>query len=81
VAQILRSTATAPARDRRIFSLKSCFFAIKSPKRDTNFSFFSTRNQYFPHIPYVASKKEKITLEYFGENFDQYTCSKMNTFG
>jgi hypothetical protein len=21
------------------------------------FSFFSTRNQYFPHIPYVASKK------------------------
>jgi hypothetical protein len=20
------------------------------------FSFFSTRNQYFPHIPYVASK-------------------------
>jgi hypothetical protein len=20
-------------------------------------SFFSTRNQYFPHIPYVASKK------------------------
>jgi ADP-dependent phosphofructokinase/glucokinase len=24
-----------------------------------NFSFFSTRNQYFPHIPYVASKKKK----------------------
>jgi hypothetical protein len=22
-------------------------------------SFFSTRNQYFPHIPYVASKKSK----------------------
>jgi hypothetical protein len=21
------------------------------------FSFFSSRNQYFPHIPYVASKK------------------------
>jgi hypothetical protein len=21
-----------------------------------NFSFFSSRNQYFPHIPYVASK-------------------------
>jgi hypothetical protein len=24
------------------------------------FSFFSTRNQYFPHIPYVASKKHEI---------------------
>jgi hypothetical protein len=23
------------------------------------FSFFSTLNQYFPHIPYVASKKDK----------------------
>jgi hypothetical protein len=25
------------------------------------FSFFSTRNQYFPHIPYVASKKSKVS--------------------
>jgi hypothetical protein len=24
-----------------------------------NFSFFSSRNQYFPHIPYVASKNEE----------------------
>jgi hypothetical protein len=32
-------TATATARDRRIF-----------------FSFFPSLNQYFPHIPYVASK-------------------------
>jgi hypothetical protein len=23
-------------------------------------SFFSTRNQYFPHIPYVASKKTSL---------------------
>jgi hypothetical protein len=34
------------------------------------FSFFSSRNQYFPHIPYVASKKiniifKKTTLEDF----------------
>jgi hypothetical protein len=29
------------------------------------FSFFSSRNQYFPHIPYVASKKDfpKISKE------------------
>jgi hypothetical protein len=26
------------------------------------FSFFSTRNQYFPHIPYVASKKHIFWL-------------------
>jgi hypothetical protein len=25
------------------------------------FSFFSTRNQYLPHIPYVASKKREKT--------------------
>jgi hypothetical protein len=25
-------------------------------------SFFSSRNQYFPHIPYVASKKSKSTI-------------------
>jgi hypothetical protein len=25
-----------------------------------NFSFFSSRNQYFPHIPYVASKKQYL---------------------
>jgi hypothetical protein len=35
------------------------------------FSFFSTRNQYFPHIPYVASKnhllkKFKFELFLFG---------------
>jgi transposase len=26
-------------------------------------SFFSTRNQYFPHIPYVASKKTRKNQE------------------
>jgi hypothetical protein len=25
------------------------------------FSFFSSRNQYFPHIPYVASKSRIFT--------------------
>jgi hypothetical protein len=30
------------------------------------FSFFSSLNQYFPHIPYVASKKlEKVALNTF----------------
>jgi hypothetical protein len=27
---------------------------------EKKFSFFSTLNQYFPHIPYVASKKQKF---------------------
>jgi hypothetical protein len=26
-------------------------------------SFFSTRNQYFPHIPYVASKKYNFSIK------------------
>jgi hypothetical protein len=42
------------------FSLKSCFLAIKQSwnMKISNifFSFFPSRNQYFPHIPYVASK-------------------------
>jgi hypothetical protein len=41
-------------------SLKSCYLAIKSPKVKISrffFSFFPSLNQYFPHIPYVASKK------------------------
>jgi hypothetical protein len=29
---------------------------------DKKFSFFSSRNQYFPHIPYVASKKPPYFL-------------------
>jgi hypothetical protein len=60
VAQILRSTATALARDTRIFFAQIMFFSHKKSlngKISNNFfSFFSTRNQYFPHIPYVASK-------------------------
>jgi hypothetical protein len=32
------------------------------------FSFFLARNQYFPHIPYVASKKIKIFYN-FSRNF------------
>jgi hypothetical protein len=44
-----------------ILSLKSCFLVIKSPKTWKSaikkISFFSSLNQYFPHIPYVASKK------------------------
>jgi hypothetical protein len=41
------------------FSLKSCFLAIRTNVKISNkkFSFFSTRNQNFPHIPYVASEK------------------------
>jgi hypothetical protein len=46
--QILR---TATARDRRIFFYRS----------NKKFSFFSSRNQYFPHIPYVASKNWKTS--------------------
>jgi hypothetical protein len=42
-------------RDGRIFLLlKSCYLAIKISNQKN--SFFSSRNQYFPHIPYVASK-------------------------
>jgi hypothetical protein len=33
------------------------------------FSFFSTVNQYFPHIPYVASKKEPLPTQTGKEMF------------
>jgi hypothetical protein len=60
VAQILRSTATARGRWKKIYRSNHVFF-IKSPKTRKSaiifFSFFSTGNQYFPHIPSVASKK------------------------
>jgi hypothetical protein len=52
-------TTTAMASDRRIFlTLKSCYLFIspkklKSAKKN---SFFSTLNQYFPHIPYASKK-------------------------
>jgi hypothetical protein len=60
--QILRTaTATATARDRRKkFIAQIMFFSHKKSKNvkisNKKFSFFSSRNQYFPHIPYVASK-------------------------
>jgi hypothetical protein len=36
-----------------------------------NFSFFLSRNQYFPHIPYVASKKW-CTLAKINRNISMY---------
>jgi predicted ribosome-associated RNA-binding protein Tma20 len=38
------------------FSHKKSYNVLISNKKK---SFFSSRNQYFPHIPYVASKKEQ----------------------
>jgi hypothetical protein len=47
--------------DGKNFIAQIMFLAIKSPKTWKSaikkISFFSSRNQYFPHIPYVASKK------------------------
>jgi hypothetical protein len=47
--------------DGILFSAQIMFFSYKkslNEKISNNFfSFFSTRNQNFPHIPYVASKK------------------------
>jgi hypothetical protein len=42
-------------------------------------SFFSTRNQYFPHIPYVASKK---MADFYGKylNKKYYLREKKNLF-
>jgi hypothetical protein len=59
VTQIYTTMAmAATARDRR----KIMFFShnkSKNVKISNNFfSFFSSLNQYFPHIPFVASKKE-----------------------
>jgi hypothetical protein len=61
VTQILCTTAVT-ARDRRIFFLIAQIMLVihkKSRKMKISdfFSFFSTLNQYFPHMPYVASKK------------------------
>jgi hypothetical protein len=35
------------------------------------FSFFSTLNQYFPHIPYVASKNVEYSQNYKKSDFGQ----------
>jgi hypothetical protein len=49
-------------------SLKSSYLFIKGQKNEYQrfffffFSFFSSLNQYFPHIPYVASKKYNLSL-------------------
>jgi hypothetical protein len=52
---------SATARDRRKKSIAQIMlFSIKSHKKlklAIFFSFFSSLNQYFPHIPYVASRK------------------------
>jgi hypothetical protein len=63
VTQILRSTATA--RDRRknnyrsnhVFSHKKSQNVKISNKKN---SFFSSRNQYFPHIPYGEIKNKEL---------------------
>jgi hypothetical protein len=57
-------SATATARDRRkffiaqimLFCHKKCKKSLKMKIIKKIFSFFSTVNQYFPHIPYMASK-------------------------
>jgi hypothetical protein len=43
-------------------------------------SFFSTLNQYFPHIPYVASKKETFGQMTFRSNghFSKKAFGQMN---
>jgi hypothetical protein len=39
------------------------------------FSFFSSRNQYFPHIPYVASKKERKIIFFLYFFFISFSLS------
>jgi hypothetical protein len=56
-------TATATARDRwKKFIAQIMFLSHKKSlnvKISNNFFHLSQQNQYFPHIPYVASKKMK----------------------
>jgi hypothetical protein len=64
VTQIYATTATATARDRRKFFYRSIHVikskkVLKSENKQKKFSFFPSLNQYFPHIPYVASKKSQ----------------------
>jgi hypothetical protein len=54
----VRTAATA--RDRRNFFYCVNHVIEKMKIGENTFSFFSTLNQYFRHIPYVASKKRKI---------------------
>jgi hypothetical protein len=61
VTQILCTTA-ATARDRRKKIIAQIMLVIHKKSKIMNtseifFSFFSTLNQFFPHIPYEASKK------------------------
>jgi hypothetical protein len=55
------AAAAAMARDgRKFFFAQIMLFIHKKSSKikisEKKFSFFSTLNQYFPHIPYVASK-------------------------
>jgi hypothetical protein len=61
LAQKLRTaTETATPRDRRNFFIAQIMFFSHKKSKNVKISnlvfFFSPRNQYFPHIPYVASK-------------------------
>jgi hypothetical protein len=73
--QIYPTTATARDRRKKIIA-QIKFLVIKSPKTRKSaiicFSFSSSLNQYFPQIPYVASKKDderaKISMKLFLRN-------------
>jgi hypothetical protein len=65
VTQILCTTA-ATARDRQKKIIAQIMLVIPKKSRQMKisdfFKFFSTLNQYFPHIPCVASKKGNFVL-------------------
>jgi hypothetical protein len=52
--------------DEKIFIAQNMFFSHKKSKNgkisNNFFSFFSSQNQYFPHIPYVASKNGFLSI-------------------
>jgi hypothetical protein len=53
--------------DGNFFIAQIMLFIHKKSKKvkisEKKYSFFSTLNQYFPHIPYVASKKERKNVQ------------------
>jgi hypothetical protein len=65
--------------DGKFFNAQIMLFIHKKSKKvkisEKFFSFFSTLNQYLPHIPYVASKNELSAADEFQKRFG---CGQAN---
>jgi hypothetical protein len=70
--------------DGKKFIAQIMFFSHKKSLNvkisNTFYSFFSSRNQYFPHIPYVASKMGEFFEERKKSNLDIIVIDQLIMF-